>query len=142
MMKKTILIVLGVFGMLLSTPMDDAQAGVGVNIRLGGRRHHHYNRAPDPGETGVGHTTAQAKAFQSPEAAVIMAYHHAILQKIEKYVNNKLTEEELGRESYSPTLKFTRTVSSRITGVVQQGFLHVGQAGYVRGWIKGKGWYH
>jgi hypothetical protein len=26
--------------------------------------------------------------------------------------------------------------------VIQQGFLHVGQAGYVRGWIKGKGWYH
>jgi len=26
-------------------------------------------------------------------------------------------------------------------GVVQQGFLHVGQAGYVRGWIKGKGWF-
>ena len=44
MIKKTMLIVLGVFGMLLSTPLDDAQAGVGVNIRLGGRRHHHYNR--------------------------------------------------------------------------------------------------
>jgi hypothetical protein len=25
-----------------------------------------------------------------------MAYHHAILQKIEKYVTNKLTEEEIG----------------------------------------------
>jgi hypothetical protein len=71
-----------------------------------------------------------------------MAYHHAILQKIEKYITTRLTEEEMGRESYSPTLKFTRTVSSRIAGVIQLGFLHVGQAGYVRGWIQGKGWYH
>jgi DinB superfamily len=104
--------------------------------------HAKFNRAPDPGETGVGHTTEQARAFQSPEAAVILAYHHAILLKIENYINTRLTEEELGRESYSPTFKFTRPVSKRIIGVIQQGFLHVGQAGYVRGWIKGKGWYH
>ena len=73
---------------------------------------------------------------------MILAYHHAILLKIEKYINTRLTEEELSRESYSPTFKFTRPVSKRIIGVIQQGFLHVGQAGYVRGWIKGKGWYH
>ena len=46
--------------------------------------HVKFNRAPDPGETGVGHTTEQAKAFQSPEAAVILAYHHAILHKNRK----------------------------------------------------------
>ncbi|MDD5191344.1 MAG: hypothetical protein PHE50_09940 [Dehalococcoidales bacterium] len=48
----------------------------------------------------------------------------------------------MGRETYSPTLKNNATVSGRIKGVIQQGFLHVGQAGYVRGMIKGKGWYH
>jgi hypothetical protein len=74
----------------------------------------------------VGHTTEQAKAFQSPEAAVILAYHHAILQKIEKYITTRLTEEEMGRESYSPTLKFTRTVSSRIAGVDPAGVLTCG----------------
>lgn len=101
-----------------------------------------FNRAPDPGETGVGHTTEQAKVFQSPDVAVIMDYHHAILKRIEQYINHQLTEKELDRETYSPTLKNIAAVSGRIKGVIQQGFLHVGQAGYVRGLLKGKGWYH
>jgi hypothetical protein len=101
-----------------------------------------FNRAPDHGETGVGHTTEQAAAFRSPDAAVVLEYHHAILKRIEQYINNELTEKELERESYSPTLKTVKPVSGRIAGVVQQGFLHVGQAGYVRGILKGKGWYH
>jgi hypothetical protein len=101
-----------------------------------------FNRSPDPGETGVGHTTEQAAAFRSPDAAVVLEYHHAILKRIEQYVNSELTEKELERESYSPTLKTEKTVSTRIAAVVQQGFLHIGQAGYVRGMLKGKGWYH
>ena len=104
--------------------------------------HARFGRAPDPNETGVGHTTEQAKDFRSPEAPVVMGYHHAILKRIEQYVNSDLKEEDLGRETYSPTLKDTKTVMRRITGVIQQGFLHVGQAGYVRGMLKGRGWYH
>ncbi len=42
MMKKTMLIAIGIAGMFLGTPLADAQAGVGVNIHLGGRRHHHH----------------------------------------------------------------------------------------------------
>ena len=101
-----------------------------------------FSRAPDPGETGVGHTTDQAAAFRSPDAAVVLEYHHAILKRIENYITSELTEKELERESWSPTLKTVKPVSWRIAGVVQQGFLHVGQAGYVRGMLKGKGWYH
>jgi hypothetical protein len=100
-----------------------------------------FNRAPDAGETGVGHTTEQAKAFKSPDSEGLMDYHHAILKRIEQYINSRLTEKDLDRETYSPTLKNVAMVSTRITGVIQQGFLHVGQAGYVRGMLKGKGWY-
>ena len=101
-----------------------------------------FNRAPDPNETGVGHTTEQARDFVSPPAEVIMAYHLAILERIKHYIENDLNEAELDRENTSPTLHNTVSIMRRITGVVQQGFLHVGQAGYVRGMIKGKGWYH
>jgi hypothetical protein len=101
-----------------------------------------FDRAPDPGETGVGHTTEQAKAFKSPDSQVIMDYHRAVLKRIEHYINTRLTEEELDRVTWSPTLKDTKTASRRIVGVIQQGFLHVGQAGYVRGMLQGKGWYH
>ncbi|MBA3028016.1 MAG: DinB family protein [Desulfobacteraceae bacterium] len=103
--------------------------------------HAKFNRAPDAGETGVGHTTEQAKAFKSTASKVLMDYHHAILKRIEQYIHHRLTEKELDRETHSPTLKNVANVATRIAGVIQQGFLHVGQAGYVRGLLKGKGWY-
>ena len=34
--------------------------------------HARFNRAPDPSETGVGHTTEQAKAFRSPESEALI----------------------------------------------------------------------
>jgi hypothetical protein len=44
MIKKNMLIALGIAGMFFAAPLADAQAGIGVNIRLGGRRHHHHYR--------------------------------------------------------------------------------------------------
>jgi hypothetical protein len=100
-----------------------------------------FNRAPDPGETGVGHSAEQARNFVSPPAEVVMAYHRAILNRIESYIEYGLTESDLDRQVQSPTLNNIVPVMRRITGVIQQGFLHVGQAGYVRGMLKGNGWY-
>ncbi len=101
-----------------------------------------FGRAADPKETGVGHTPEQARAFVSPSREVIMAYHAAIMARITKYIEENLTEVELDRNTYSPTLDNVASAMRRITGVIQQGFLHVGQAGYVRGLVKGNGWYH
>jgi hypothetical protein len=101
-----------------------------------------FGRKPDPDETGVGHTAQQAREFVSPSGEIIMAYHRAILGRIEGYIQNGLTEIDLERNVTSPTLKNVRPAMRVITGVVQQGFLHVGQAGYVRGMLKGNGWYH
>jgi len=43
MMKKTMLIAIGIAGMFLGTPLAESQASVGVNVRLGERRNHkHY----------------------------------------------------------------------------------------------------
>jgi len=104
--------------------------------------HARFGRAPDPGETGVGHTPQQARSFVSPPREVIMAYQHAILGRIREYLGTSLTEAELERDYTSPTFKTTRRVEGALIGVIQQGFLHVGQAGYVRGMLKGNGWYH
>ena len=42
-MNKNMLIALGIAGMLFGVPLADAQAGDGINIRIGGRRHHHHH---------------------------------------------------------------------------------------------------
>jgi hypothetical protein len=104
--------------------------------------HAKFGREHDATETGVGHTDAQAKDFFCPSTEVIMAYHRAILDRIKDYIENRLTESDLDREVMSPTLKNTRPVMGRINGVIMQGFMHVGQAAYVRGMLKGNGWYH
>lgn len=101
-----------------------------------------FNRDPDPGETGVGHTAEQAAAFFCPSYEIIKEYHHAVVQQIKAYLEERLTEEDLDRTYTSPTFNTTRKVEGALIGVVQQGFLHIGQAGYVRGILKGRGWYH
>jgi hypothetical protein len=103
--------------------------------------HTRFGREPDPNETGVGHTTEQAKEFRSPSANVIMDYHKAILSKVEDYINRRLTDGELSRENFSPTFKKTSIVEDIIAGQFWHGMHHVGQAGYIRGLLKGKGWY-
>ena len=99
-----------------------------------------FGRAPNAAETGVGHTSEDIAAFKSPEGRVLLEYHRAVLERIENYINNKLSESELEREAHSPTLRTTFPVSRRLVGVISEGFQHVGQAGYVRGLLKGKGW--
>jgi uncharacterized damage-inducible protein DinB len=103
--------------------------------------HARFGREPDPGETGFGHTVEQAKSFKSPEAKVIMDYHQAIFSRFMAYVNGGLNEKDLAREVIIPTLKITRTVEQIIVAELWHTAHHVGQAGYIRGLIKGHGWY-
>jgi hypothetical protein len=103
--------------------------------------HARFGREPDPGETGFGHTAGQAKSFKSPGTKVITDYHQAIFGRFIAYVNNKLNDQDLAREVYIPTLKVTRTVEQIIVAELWHTMHHVGQAGYVRGLIKERGWY-
>jgi uncharacterized damage-inducible protein DinB len=107
--------------------------------------HARFGRESDPNETGYGHTAKQAKDFKSPAVEVILGYQKALMNRVEDYVINGLTEADLGREYFSPTFKRTSVVGSIIAGQFWHGMHHVGQAGYVRGLLKGKGkgkgWY-
>jgi hypothetical protein len=107
--------------------------------------HAKFGRNPDPDETGYGHTAEQAKNFKSPSVKVIMDYNKAIMKRVEGYINKGLTEADLPREYISPTFKDKRVVEGTIVGQFWHGMHHVGQAGYVRGLLKGKGkgkgWY-
>lgn len=99
-----------------------------------------FNRAPDPSETGWGHTIDEMKNFGAPDSMTIMKYHRSVLERIKDYIGNDLTEAVLEDESYSPTFRRSSPVYRRITGVINDGLQHVGQAAYVRGLIQGPGW--
>ena len=99
-----------------------------------------FNRAPDPAETGFGHSSEAVAVFRAPDGKTVLEYHRAILERIKDYIINTLSETELDREVYSPTFRNTNTVRRRLLSVISDGFQHLGQAAYVRGLIKGQGW--
>lgn len=99
-----------------------------------------FDREPDPSETGFGHSAEEAAAFRSPGSRVILDYHQAVVTRIKDYISSQLSEAELDRDAYSPTLNMTAPVSRRLLGVINDAYQHLGQAAYVRGLIKGWGW--
>lgn len=102
--------------------------------------HTQFRRPPDPAETGFGHSVAEAAAFRVPDDRTLLAYHQAVVARIRQYILGILTEEELDREVYSPTLEHTATVRRRLVGILSEGLQHVGQAAYVRGLLTEHGW--
>ena len=99
-----------------------------------------FNRQPDPRESGVGHTAEQAAAFRSPDVSVYMAYYKEVFEISNHYIQTRLTEADLQRQVHSPSLGINSTVEARILGTIYN-FQHVGQMGYVKGILKGIGWY-
>lgn len=102
---------------------------------IGGGWHRKFNRPADPRDTGMGHTPEQVKAFRS-EAATLLAYHRAVLERSRRYIAG-LTPADLERKLNNPR---SPTVADRLIGVISDNLQHAGQAAYVRGLIKGKGW--
>ena len=107
---------------------------------ISGNWYARFNRAPDPAETGYGFTLEEVAAFTSPDALTIMEYHRAVLDRIRQFIGNDLSEMMLEEESYSPTFQRSSPVYRTITGVINDGLQHVGQAAYVRGLLQGFGW--
>ena len=102
--------------------------------------HAKLNRKPDPKESGVGHTPEEATAFSAPNVKSYIDYYQAVFERTRQYITIKLSPQDLQREVVSPTLGTTSTVEARLIGTIYN-FQHVGQAGYVKGMLKGIGWY-
>lgn len=102
--------------------------------------HAKFNRAADPAETGFGYSSEDVSTFRSPDGKTLLEYHHAVLELAKRYISGTLSETELKRESASPTFGNIATGRRRLVGIINDGLQHAGQAAYVRGLLKGKGW--
>ena len=99
--------------------------------------HEKFNRSPDSHDTGMGHTDVQVDSLEIPDVETLTAYHKAVMEPLLNYLDN-LTEEELDRQHSSLLYPGeTKPVHLRLSVT---DFLHVGQAHYVRGLIKGHRW--
>jgi hypothetical protein len=98
--------------------------------------HGKFNRPADPGDTGFGHSSEDVVAFKSPDSATFLAYHKAVLERSKSFISD-LAEADLERKLDSPVFP---SVGARLTGNISDNLQHAGQAAYVRGLLKGKGW--
>ena len=101
--------------------------------------HEKFGRAADPGDIGFGHTPEQVAAFEPPEPSVFTGYHRAVLERSREYFNT-LSSGDLDRKLDEPWYTPVPTVGVRLVSVLADCLQHVGQAGYVRGLLQGKGW--
>jgi hypothetical protein len=102
--------------------------------------HKIFNRPANFNDTGVGFTNDQVDALRIPDVKALLEYERVVAIALMNYLG-EITEEELDREAPNSQLPgTTRPVHARILGILNN-FQHVGQAGYVRGIIKGHGWY-
>jgi hypothetical protein len=99
-----------------------------------------FDRKPDPKESGFGHTPEEAAAFRAPDVQTYIDYYQAVFERTKQYITTKLSPQDLQREVFSPTLGITSTVEGRLFGTIYN-LQHIGQAGYVKGMLKGIGWY-
>jgi len=102
--------------------------------------HKKFNLSADPQNTGYNHSDAEVDNLRIPDVQTLLAYHHAVMNVTLNYLEN-LTEDELSKEypfSVEPGTK--RPVYLRLISNIND-IQHVGQAGYVRGLIKGHRWY-
>ncbi len=96
-----------------------------------------FNRTPDPRDLGVGHTAEDVSKLKPPDAKSLLDYHHAVAKQTKEYLE-KLTEAELAREIDNPR---SPTVGLRLSGIINDNIQHLGQIAYIRGMVKGRGWY-
>lgn len=99
-----------------------------------------FDRKPDPKESGVRHTPEEAAAFHAPDVQTYISYSQGVFERTKQYITTRLSLQDLQREVVSPTLGTTSTVAARLIGTIYN-FEHIGQAGYVKGMLKGIGWY-
>ena len=101
--------------------------------------HARFNRAPDPPDTGTGHSSEDVAAFKSPDVETLLEYHRAVLERSKRYIT-KLSIADLDRELNEPWYQPLPTVGVRLISVMSDNLQHAGQVAYVRGLLKGKGW--
>jgi hypothetical protein len=101
--------------------------------------HARFNRPPQAGDIGFGHSPEQVAAFQSPDAETFLDYHRAVLERTKGYIRS-LSAGDLDRELDEPWYQPLPTVGVRLISVLADSLQHAGQVAYVRGLLQGKGW--
>ena len=99
-----------------------------------------FNQTPNARDTGYHHTSEDVSGFKSPDVETQLAYHRAVLEQTKRYINT-LSTSDLDRDVSEPWFQSLPTVGGGLICVLDDNLQHAGQVAYLRGLLKGKGWY-
>ena len=117
-----------------------------------------FDRKPDPEDTGLGHSSEDVAAFKSPDTEILLGYYSAVLDRTGRYLaslaaielDRQLNDRWYGSELWYQSKRWHQGESrrqglpllgTRLVSVVNDNIQHAGQVAYLRGMLKGKGWY-
>ena len=102
--------------------------------------HERFNMPADPDNNGVGHSMDEVRAFQSPEASVIIDYYDAVYARTQEYLRT-ITPEDLDRVLNEPRWDPMPTVGVRLVSVMHDCSMHAGEMAYLKGMLESRQWY-
>ncbi len=102
--------------------------------------HAKFGMKADPLESGGGHTLAQVAAFRAPDLATLLDYYRACRKAMDGVLDT-VTPADLDRQVPAFRPPATVPMHSRMHAMALEVLQHGGQIAYLRGLIKGFGWY-
>jgi hypothetical protein len=125
----------------LTRVQDDGIAGLFDQEQAWIRQgwHARFAMAPDPENTGQGHTPAQVAAFRAASVQLLLDYYDSVSARTKAFVGG-LAPADFDRQLNEPQYQPVPTVGVRLVSILSDNLQHAGQAAYLRGLWHGRGW--
>ena len=110
------------------------------HVWLRDRWYERFGRGDDASDRGRGHTSDEVRDFRSPGVDVLLGYYKAVRGRTDAFLET-VSDEDLDRQVPNVTGDGTVPMRVRLEMTLVDNIQHSGQIAYLRGLLKGKGWF-
>ncbi len=104
------------------------------------RWYERFGRSDDASDRGRGHTSDEVREFRPPGVDVLLGYYKAVRGRTDAFLDG-LSADDLERQVPNIAGDGTVPMRVRLEMTVVDNIQHSGQIAYLRGLLKGKGWF-
>ncbi len=110
------------------------------HVWVSGRWYERFRRSDDASDRGRGHTSDEVREFRSPDVDVLLGYYKAVRGRTDAFLD-AVSAEDLDKPVQNLAGDGTVPMRVRLEMTVVDNIQHSGQIAYLRGLLKGKGWF-
>ncbi len=110
------------------------------HVWVSGRWYERFGRSDDASDRGRGHTSDEVREFRSPDVDVLLGYYEAVRGRTDAFLG-AVSAEDLDKPVQNLAGDGTVPMRVRLEMTVVDNIQHSGQIAYLRGLLKGKGWF-